>query len=401
MKKTLPYLVNLLLRENSRSHLLWAFIGTLAGLILLFSGIRFYENIKTILDDNSDLLDPEYIVINKEIGLGQTLGLTKKGFSDAELKDLARQPFAEDLAPFISNLFPVSAYTENERFPDFFTDLFFEAVPDPYIDVKSDAWHWKPGDDTVPIIIPQDYLNLYNFGFAQSQGLPQVPKGIISMVDFKILIHSKGERALFNGKIIGFSSRINTILVPYSFLDWANNRYGSMKQGRPSRLILVSSDPTDPALMKYLDDKGYETIREKLKSSRLNIILKFILSFLVILAAVIIGLSFLVFVLSLQLMISRSASRIRILSHQGFSYQSISRPYLLLLAELLSAVSALALLGTFLLSRLFDRAALKWNLETTGGTGTTVWITALALLLVLFAANSVSILLSTRKICKS
>jgi len=400
MKKTISYLITLLLRENSRSHLIWAFAGTLAGLVLLFSGIRFYENVRGILNENSDLLDPEYIVINKEIGLGQTLGLTKKGFSEAEIKELARQPFAEDVAPFISNLFPVSAYTENERFPDFFTDLFFEAVPDQFIDVKSPDWHWKPGNDTVPIIIPQDYLNLYNFGFAQSQGLPQVPKEIISMVDFRILIRSRGERALFNGKIIGFSTRINTILVPYSFLDWANRKYGTMEKNKPSRVILVANDPTDPAIMKYINEKGYDTIKEKLKSSRLNIILKFIISFLVVLAAVIIGLSFMVFVLSLQLMISRSAGRIRMLNHQGLSYPLIARPYLILLALLLLGVSSLALVATSLLSGIFQNIADKWSLETTSGLGSTVWLTAVGLLILLFVANAISILLSTRKICK-
>ena len=48
------------------------------------------------------------------------------------------------------------------------------------------TWNWDPEEGIIPIIIPQDFLNLYNFGFAQSQGLPQVPKGVISMVNFKI-----------------------------------------------------------------------------------------------------------------------------------------------------------------------------------------------------------------------
>ncbi|MFZ5940148.1 MAG: hypothetical protein ACOYXB_06205 [Bacteroidota bacterium] len=400
MKTTGRYLFYLLWKENSRTHLFWAFSGTLAGLVLLFSGLQFYENVKGILNENSDLLDPEYIVINKQVGLVQTLGLNKTGFSDAEIRELAAQPFAEKVAPFISNLFPVSAYTENERFPDFFTDLFFEAVPDEYIDVRSEDWHWKPGDSIVPIIIPQDYLNLYNFGFAQSQGLPQVPKGVISMVHFRLLIRSRGQRALFDGKICGFSNRINTILVPYSFLDWANTHYGTMKKSEPSRVILVARDPTDPAIMKYIEDRGYDTIREKLKSSRLNIILKFIISFLVVLAAIIIGLSFLIFLLSLQLMISRSATKIRMLGHQGVSYVAIARPYMQILALLIVAVSGLALVITIFLSGAFSRAAGNWNLETSEGISTTVWICAAVLPVLLFIANSISILLSTRKICK-
>ncbi len=399
-KRTGQYLFKLLWKDNSRTHLFWAFAGTLAGLVLLFSGIQFYGNVKGILNENSDLLDPEYIVINKKVGIGQTLGLTTAGFTESEIREIASQPFAERVAPFISNLFPVSAYTENERFPDFFTDLFFEAVPDEYIDVRSPDWHWQPGDSTVPIIIPQDYLNLYNFGFAQSQGLPQIPKGVISMVHFRLLIRSHGERALFNGKICGFSNRINTILVPYSFLEWANKRYGNMKKNDPSRVILVARDPTDPAIMKFIEDRGYDTIRERLKSSRLNIILKFIISFLVGLAAIIIALSFLVFLLSLQLMISRSAARIRMLGHQGVSYRHISRPYLAVLALLLFSVSALSLILTSLLASAYAGAAAQWNLPARSSLAPEVWYTTAGLVLVLFLANGISILLSTRKICK-
>ena len=60
----MKYLYKILWKDNSRNHLFWAFLGTMAGFVLLLVGIQFYLNIKTVLSDNSDLLDPEYIVIN-------------------------------------------------------------------------------------------------------------------------------------------------------------------------------------------------------------------------------------------------------------------------------------------------------------------------------------------------
>ncbi len=318
-------LYSILWSDNSRAHLLGAFLGTLAGLVLLLSGIQFYTDIKFVLSENRDLLDPEYIVINKKVNIAQTLGFSGVGFSPEEIEELSAQPFADVVSPFISNAFPIQAYTENDKVPNFFTELFFEAIPDEYIDIKSEEWQWDPDEGTIPIIIPQDFLNLYNFGFAQSQGLPQVPKGVVSMVNFRIRLSGKdGKHEDLPGRIVGFSNRIHSILVPHDFLTWANDTYGYFEGKAPSRLILVSKDPTNPAIIKYIEDKGYDTIREKLKGSRLNIILKFIISFLVLIAGIIILLAFMVFLLSLQLMISRSSQKIKRLHKLGFHGRSVS-----------------------------------------------------------------------------
>ena len=132
------------------------------------------------------------------------------------------------------------------------------------------------------------------------------------MVNFRIRLNGKlGNYHDLPGHIVGFSNRIHSILVPHDFLIWANDTYGYFEKTDPSRVILVSKDPTDPEIIKYIEDKGYDTIREKLKGSRLNIILKFIISFLVVIAGIIIVLAFLVFLLSLQLMISRSSQKIK------------------------------------------------------------------------------------------
>lgn len=383
-------------------HLLWAFAGTLAGFVLLLSGIQFYTDLKAVLAENRDLLDPEYIVINKKVDIGQTLGLSQKGFSKEEIEDLSAQPFAEEVAPFLSNEFPVSGYTENERFPDFYTELFFEAIPDRFIDVKTEDWRWDPELGVIPVIIPQDFLNLYNFGFAPSQGLPQVPKEVLSLVRVNIRLHGEGSGNFkdYPGRIVGFSNRIHSILVPYDFLQWANGQYGYYTHKDPAQVILVSNDPTDPSIIKYLDEKGYDTIREKLKSSRMNIILKFIISFLVVVAAMIIGLSFLVFLLSLQLMISRSSEKIRRLNRLGYHYREISRPYIALLSILMFAVTALSLLVTALLAGKFSSMAAEWSLQIAAKLHGIIYAAGPGLILLLFLSNLSAILISTRKLCK-
>ena len=398
----MKHLYRILWKDHSRAHLLWAFLGTLAGFVLLLAGIQFYTDLKKILAENRDLLDPEYIVINKKVNIGQTFGLERPGFTEEEIAEIRAQPFSDRIAPFLSNAFPVSGYTENERFPDFYTELFFEAIPDEYIDVKSEDWQWNPDDETIPIIIPQDYLNLYNFGFAPSQGLPQIPKGVLSMINFRIRLHGQGRGNFddYSGRIVGFSNRIHSILVPLNFLEWANEKYGYFNESEPSKIILVSTDPTDPAIIRYLDEKGYDTIREKLKSSRMNIILKFIISFLVVVATIIIGLAFLVFLLSLQLMISRSADKIRRLNKLGYHYREISRPYMVMLMILLAGVAGFSLLITSLLTKKFASMASAWNLDISTSLHGIIFGIGVGLILLIAIFNTVAILVNTRKLCR-
>jgi hypothetical protein len=393
-------LYQILWKDHSRTHLLFAFFGTLAGFVLLLAGIQFYIDIKSVLSENRDLLDPEYIVINKKVNIAQTLGLSKGGFSEEEIEEITLQPFADQVSPFLSNQFPVSGYTENERFPDFYTELFFEAIPDEFIDVKSEEWIWDPEVGKIPVIIPQDYLNLYNFGFAPSQGLPQIPKGVLSMIDFKLRLRGQSGSDDYDGQIVGFSNRIHSILVPLDFLTWANDRYGYFEKSNPSQLIMVSKDPTDPNIIRYLEEKGYDTIREKLKSSRMNIILKLIISFLVVVAAIIIGLAFLVFLLSLQLMISRSSEKIRRLNKIGFHYREISRPYILLLLVLMTAVTGFSLIITSLLAGKFHASTQEWSLNTSPSLHGILFGVSVGLIALISLANVAAILISTKKLCK-
>jgi hypothetical protein len=165
-------------------------------------------------------------------------------------------------------------------------------------------------------------------------------------------------------------------------------------------LIVVSKDPTDPSIIKFLEDKGYDTIREKLKSSRMNIILKLIISFLVVVAAIIIGLAFLVFLLSLQLMISRSSDKIRRLNKLGFHYREISRPYIMLLGVLMAAVTGFSLIITSILAGKFHAMAQEWSLNTSPSLHGILYGVALGLIALIALANVTAILISTRNLCK-
>ncbi len=375
-----------------------ACLGALTGLLLLLGAGQFYFEMDYIMKQNRDLIDPEYIVINKKISFLQTFKLSSATFTPDEIKEVRRQPFADKVDGFVSSRFSVFAYTESTRFPNFSTDLFFEAVPDEYLDVKNPDWHWEKGRRTIPVILPQDYLNLYNFGFAKGQGLPQVSPGTISLVNFRIRISGNGKTDTFNGEIAGFSNRINSILVPYDFLTWANQTYGNSPKPDVSRLVIVTKDPTDPRIVSFLDKKGYETIREKLKSSRLNIILKFIITILGTLGLCIIVLAFMVFVLSFQLFIARSEERIRKLKWLGYTYREISRPFLSDLGVIMISLTMVSGVLLVILKNRLSGYVAEWGMELTRGIDPLIAGAGITLVLLMYLLNMYAILRQAKKI---
>lgn len=54
------------------------------------------------------------------------------------------------------------------------------------------------------------------------------------------------------------SNRLNTILVPESFIRWSNGRFGQGGEKQASRVIVETDRPVDAAISAYLDGKGYE-----------------------------------------------------------------------------------------------------------------------------------------------
>ena len=49
-------------------------------------------------------------------------------------------------------------------------------------------------------LFPRNYLNLYNFGFAQSRSLPQLSEGVMGMVNLDIRITGAGHTENFKRK---------------------------------------------------------------------------------------------------------------------------------------------------------------------------------------------------------
>ncbi len=322
----------LLLAKGKPFQLVLALFGAFLGLLIFMAGFQVYRDMKTLLVEK-DLIGGDYIVINKRIGILNTIGGGgAPTFTENEIADLQKVEGLSKIGKFSAATFQIKIVLSGELAESvgggFQSLMFFEAVPDDFVDVAREEWHWSPKDATVPVIIPADYLKQYNNAFAESQNFPVIPEFMIKMVTFDIHVSGQGKSAVFQGRIVGFSDRINTILVPQSFLDFGNKNYGNVQSKKPSRLILHSEDPTAPKLASDLRSKGYQLNEEKLRSSEINGILQILVTIVSAVGVMIVFLAFLGFMQYTQLMAYRSAYEIQTLHWLGFRISALAGPYI-------------------------------------------------------------------------
>jgi len=309
----------ILWQGKSRWQIIGASLGAFFGLFLLLSAVQFYVDVQELTSGGKGN-SGQFVQINKKVNLFNMLGV-KPNFTTEEIKTIEDQSFVQSVGSFMPSQFRVSASMASLGFR---TDMFFEAVPDEFVDVKDPAFRWQKGKQEIPIIVSRDYLALYNFGFAPSQGLPALTPNSISKFSVTIHISGNGLRQNFDGRIVGLSDRINSILVPRNFMEWANENFGSGRDFNSSRLILAVDNPLSAELNDFLTTNNYEISQGKLIGGQFGVLLKIIVAAIAVIGFIIVLLSALVFILNFQLTISQSKEDIRLLLQMGYKTKQIS-----------------------------------------------------------------------------
>lgn len=287
------------------------------------------------------------MIVSKKVS---TLGsLVSKGatFSKTDIAEMQEQPFAKKTGAFTPAQFEVSAGMGMAGM-QLSTAMFFESVPDEFVDVRLEGWTYREGQDEIPIIIPRNYLNLYNFGFAQSRNLPQLSEGVMGMMTLDIRLSGQGRTEQMKGRIVGFSNRLNTILVPQAFMDWANVTFGKGEENAPSRLIVEVDNPADDRIAKYFKDKGYDTEGDKLDAGKTTWFLKMIVGIVLSVGLIISVLSFYLLMLSIYLLLQKNTKKMENLLLIGFSPAAVARPYQVLTVALNAAVAVIGILVLYM-----------------------------------------------------
>jgi hypothetical protein len=303
------------------------FFANLVGVVIILLGVQFYNDYQA-LDNEDSFMKADYLIVNKKIGALSGLTGGQSTFSSDDIDELKAEPFVERLGAFTPSSFNVKARFDVESFVSFSTEMFFESVPDDFVDVESEAWHYEEGSTDIPIILPKNYLDLYNFGYAQGKGLPKLSEGILGAMKLNIQIGGEGQQDEFDGRIVGFSSRLNTILVPESFMRWANEKYANAEAVKePTRLIVEVNNPTDDRITSYLQDHDYETDEDKLDASKTTFILRVIVSIVMVVGVVISILSIYILMLSVFLLVQKNSTKLENLLLIGYSPAKVSFPY--------------------------------------------------------------------------
>lgn len=344
-----------LLKQNiSKPQLIGFFFANLVGMTILLVSLQFYFDVSPIFTQKDTLFKKDYFIVTKKVSLLSSLSSGKSGFGKEEIETIKGKDFIKDVGIFTPSQFSVKA---GINIPNsgigFNTDMFFESVPHQFIDVKTDEWKFSPSDNSVPIILPKNYLDLYNFGFAESRSMPKLTEDLIKMVNLEIVIQGKGQIKQMKGRVVGFSNRINTILAPEPFMEWANQTYGN-KEVAPSRLIVEIKDVTDPQITSFFKEKGYDVDQGNTAASRISMLLKIIVSIVAIIGVIICLLSFFILVLSIYLLLEKNMQKLINLRLLGYTKNIVTKPYVLLSVIINFATLLISFILVFIIQQQYN-----------------------------------------------
>ena len=244
------------------------YVGLLLSFILVLTCIQLYSNANALLGKKSS--DSNYwITMSKTINPDNIGRKELIGFNKTDIDELKSWKEVKSIYPVVSNDFKVSA--DGGSFIPFYTDMYLEAVDNEAIDIK-DLSEFVVKDNTIPIVISREYLNLYNYGFALNQGLPQITEEFAKKIEVNINITLKGKNLKYKGKLIGLSDRIHSVLVPKKFLDSINatQAYTQAHKDINTRILVKVNDASDQDLIAKMTKKGYESNQESLRSAKIK-----------------------------------------------------------------------------------------------------------------------------------
>lgn len=329
------------------------FLANLVGMTIILLGIQFYTDTQAVYEGEDSFMKADYLIVNKKVSTLTTITGKSSAFSLPELQSMESQEFVERMGVFMSSAFDVTAAFELDATTSMSTDMFFESVPDDFVDVQTEDWQFVQGSKELPIILPRNYLDLYNFGYAQSRNMPKLSEGILGAISVNIRIRGNGKSDYYTGRIVGFSNRLNTILVPQAFMTWANQYYANSKGVAPTRLILEVNNPTDEHITQYLQDNNYETDQDKLDASKTTFMLRMIVAVVMAIGLVISILALYVLMLSVYLLVEKNNTKLENLLLIGYSPRRVSMPYQMLTVGLNVLVFVIALIIVIIIRNIY------------------------------------------------
>ena len=332
----------LFFKYQNKKQLTLALVGTFLGLFFLFTSLHFLHKIYTY-GENSEMLSKNTIVIQKKVTSGPLLGLNNPEFSDEQIDEVRSMEFVESCDPIRSNTFDVDLSIVDPLIPAFNSNIYVQSVHEDYLDVKTDHWDWDEGSNTLPIIMPRDFLMMMN-NFLSASNIPQLSDDLVLDLKIDLNIGPRNYRETIHARIVGFTNELSSILVPEYFLNWANQKYGEKEKEVISQLVVKSKDGQFGLLENYLEEKEFESKKSQLLIAKLKSTLGVLLTIISTISLLAVFLSMLVLIQYLQLIMTKNDYEIRTLLRLGHPPNQLIKVFLRYFMSLFSVVAVLSLL---------------------------------------------------------
>jgi ABC-type lipoprotein release transport system permease subunit len=312
---------SLLLTGTNAASRWFSYIGLGIGVLLLLCSLQMFINIQHLLKQTSIRKNGfDFISVSKTI-TNENMGKDNR-FTLDDITELKKKPFIDDVAPLIPNRFRVQA-NAGDMIP-FSSDIFIEALDNEFIDTVPPEFSWQEGQPKVPIIFSSDFLEMFNV-FAPSWDLPQLSPATATNITLSLRCEGKLGGQVFQSNIVAFSDRVNSILVPKSFIDWANKTLEGEDSVKSSRVFIKTKDANNSELLQFLEQKKYRINKDKTMFGRSKQVLQGITTGLGIFGLLVIMLALMLFSFYLQLVIARSKDNLQLLLTIGYSPAWLSK----------------------------------------------------------------------------
>lgn len=314
-------LKKVLFQNQDKAQLAIAVLGSIIGMLFLISSIHYLIRVNEF-GKGEEILGPNTMIVQKKVSNSSSLNITKTDFSVDEIERFRNEPFVADAQAVICNNFNVLLLTDDKFVPKFSSDVFLQTVNSKFLDVPADKWNWNEGDTIVPIVMPRDFLVMLNT-FMSASGIPQVSEDLAKDIKFKLRISNEIKKDFVTAKIVGFTNEIPSLLVPETFMKYANQKYATVKETKITNVMISSKEGEFGKMEKFLEERGLESRKSQVVIGKLKSIVSTLFVVLLLISFVTVLVSSLVLIQYMQLLIATNQYQIRTLLRLGYNPRKI------------------------------------------------------------------------------
>ena len=312
------------------------FMGSYIFILSLFF-LSFIDKSVYIEKDNN------HFILSKNISFFNTFKKDLAYFNDRDITDLLSAPGIKRVDNIFISEFSCRFIVAGNI--NYYSEIFLEGVDNKFLTVDTSSFHWKNDNESIPLIISKEFLQLYNYSFARSNNLPILTELTAKLLPLTLQVNSYKGSTYHKAHIHGFSDRYLSILAPVEFINWANNQYNSKKiSNQESSKIVVEVDAdSGKSFLEFIEKYNYVVHHNKSSISENIKVANLMIFFFVILGSVLVIVSQLLLFYSNKMILLQEKVSIIKLTYIGYSFKEIKTvlfkyTFTIILASLVVAI---------------------------------------------------------------